>query len=26
MAVYGPVRQQTNIIWTQASVHLIFFW
>ena len=27
MAVYGPVRHQTNIIWTsEASVHIIFFW
>jgi hypothetical protein len=27
MAVYGPVRQQKNIIWTsEASVHIIFFW
>jgi hypothetical protein len=26
MAVYGPVRHQTNI-WTEASeVHIIFFW
>ena len=27
MAVYGPVRHQTNIIWTEASgVHIIFVW
>ena len=27
MAVYGPVRHQNNIIWTEASeVHIIFFW
>jgi hypothetical protein len=27
MAVYGPVRHQKNIIWTEASeVHIIFFW
>ena len=27
MAVYGPVRHQTNIIWTsEASVHIIFGW
>jgi hypothetical protein len=27
MAVYGPVRHQENIIWTEASeVHIIFFW
>jgi hypothetical protein len=27
MAVYGPVRHQTNIIWTsEASVHIIFAW
>ena len=26
MAVYGPVRHQKNIIWTEASeVHIIFF-
>jgi hypothetical protein len=26
MAVYGPVSQQQNIIWTEASeVHIIFF-
>ena len=26
MAVYGPVRHQTHIIWTsEASVHIIFF-
>jgi hypothetical protein len=31
MAVYGPVRHQSNIIWTEAhrsaaDVHIIFFW
>jgi hypothetical protein len=27
MAVYGPVRHQKNIIWTEASeVYIIFFW
>jgi hypothetical protein len=27
MAVYGPVRHQTNIIWTsEASVHIFFWW
>jgi hypothetical protein len=27
MAVYGPVRHQKNIIWTEASeVHIIFVW
>jgi hypothetical protein len=27
MAVYGPVRHQINIIWTEASeVHIILFW
>jgi hypothetical protein len=27
MAVYGPVRHQKNIIWTEASeVHIIFLW
>jgi hypothetical protein len=26
MAVYGPVRHQKNIIWTEASVHIIFFY
>ena len=29
MAVYGPVRHQKNIIWTEASevpeVHILFF-
>ena len=26
MVVYGPVRHQENIIWTEASdVHIIFF-
>jgi hypothetical protein len=26
MAIYGPVRQQKNIIWTEAcEVHIIFF-
>jgi hypothetical protein len=26
MTVYGPVRHQKNIIWTEASeVHIIFF-
>ena len=25
--VYGPVRHQKNIIWTEASeVHIIFVW
>jgi hypothetical protein len=27
MVVYGPVRHQQNIIWTEASeVHINFFW
>jgi hypothetical protein len=27
MAVFGPVRHQKNISWTEASeVHIIFFW
>jgi hypothetical protein len=27
MAVYGPVRHQKNIIWTEASeVHILFVW
>ena len=27
MAVYGSIRHQKNIIWTEASeVHIIFFW
>jgi hypothetical protein len=26
MAVYGPVRHQKNIMWTEASeVHILFF-
>ena len=27
MAVYGPVRHQKNIIWTEASeINIIFLW